>query len=164
MEETSAQREQQLVHLLTARGIPFRVHEHFVSRTVADATAYLPFPLDRLLKTVVFRVKHGQWILAACRGQDRVDYRKLAEAMGVKRADLIRPDPDDVEATLGYAIGGISPIPPDERVCSIVDAAAAAITETVYCGIGRYDRTLEIAIADLIVAADARVLPIVQAP
>ena len=72
-----------------------------------------------------------------------------------------RIPPEEVEATLGYEIGGICPIPPDEGVLAIVDAAAAATLVTVYCGVGRNDRTLEIGIADLIAAAKARVLPVV---
>jgi|tagenome__1003787_1003787.scaffolds.fasta_scaffold19291042_2 Cys-tRNA(Pro)/Cys-tRNA(Cys) deacylase len=159
-------RPAQLAELLTGRladsGVRFRIHEHVVSRTVADAEALLPFPLAGLLKTVVFRVKGGPWVLAVCRGQDRVDYRKLALACEVKRADLVRPAPEEVEAALGFAIGGVSPLPPDDTTRSIVDATAATTLDTVYCGIGRNDQTLEIAIADLIAVAGARVLPIVQ--
>ncbi len=164
MEDVATQREQELTRLLTGYGFRFRIHEHVVSRTVADAEAYLPFPTEQLLKTVVFRVKGGPWVLAACRGQDRVDYRKIAVACGVKRDQIVRPTPEEVEATLGYAIGGISPIPPDASMQSLVDATAAATLDTVYCGIGRNDRTLEIGIADLIAAAQARVLPLVQEP
>ena len=150
------------VRLLTGRGVRFRVHEHVVSRTVADAVALLPFPTDQYLKTVVFRVKGGEWVLAACRGQDRVDYRKLAAACGVRREQIVRPTPEEVKTTLGYEIGGICPIPPGQGVRTIVDATAAATLDTVYCGVGRNDRTLEIGIADLIAAAGARVLPLVQ--
>ena len=162
MQERAALRERQITELLCERGITFRVHEHVVSRTVADAEALLPFPLDQLLKTVVFRVKGGPWVLSVCRGQDRVDYRKVAAACGVKRDQIVRPAPDEVEARLGCEVGGISPIPPDDGVWPIVDATAAATLGTVFCGIGRNDRTLEIGIADLIVAADARVLALVQ--
>ena len=164
MQEVAARRERQITALLRERGVSFRVHEHVVSRTVADAEALLPFPLDQLLKTVVFRVKNGTWVLAVCRGQDRVDYRKVAAACGVKRDQIVRPAPDEVETRLGCEIGGISPIPPDEGVWPIVDATAAATLDTVYCGIGRNDRTLEIGIADLIAAAEARVLALVQDP
>lgn len=163
MLDRPTQHEQRITELLAARAVPFRLHAHVVSRTVADAEALLPFPLDSLLKTVVFRVKGGPWVLVACRGQDRVDYRRLADACGVKRADLARPGPEEVEAALGFAIGGISPIPPDAATLAIVDTTAAATLGTVYCGAGRNDRTLEIAIADLIAVAGARVLPVVQA-
>jgi Cys-tRNA(Pro)/Cys-tRNA(Cys) deacylase len=101
-------------------------------------------------------------VLAACRGQDRVDFRGLAQALGVKRAEIVQPAREEVESALGYAIGGICPIPPDDGARTIVDATAAATLDTVFCGVGRNDRTLEIAISDLIAAADAQVAPIVQ--
>jgi Cys-tRNA(Pro)/Cys-tRNA(Cys) deacylase len=156
--------EERIVGLLTARGVPFRVHEHPVSRTVEDARAQLPFPVEQYLKTVVFRVKDGPWLLVACRGQDRVDYRKLAEATGARRADIVQPAADEVEAALGYVIGGVAPFPPNAETRTIVDAGAAATMETVYCGIGRTDRTLEIAIADVIVLSGAQIAPIAQIP
>ncbi len=154
--------EGRIVGLLTAHGVRFRVHEHPVSRTVEDAKARLPFPLEQLLKTVVFRVKNGTWLLVACKGQDRVDYRKLAEAAGARRADIVQPAPDEVEAALGYVIGGVAPFPPNAETRTIVDAGAAATMETVYCGIGRNDRTLEVGIADVIAVSGALVAPIVQ--
>lgn len=154
--------EERIVGLLTARGVRFRVHAHPDSRTVEDARARLPFPLDHLLKTVVFRVKHGGWLLVACRGEDRVDYRKLAEAASVRRAAIVQPAPEEIEAALGYVIGGVAPFPPNAETRTIVDAGAAASMESVYCGIGRTDRTLEIAIADVIAVASAQVVPVVQ--
>ena len=87
---TPVEREGQIVGLLTGRGVRFRVHEHVVSRTVADAVALLPFPAEQYLKTVVFRVKGGDWVLVACRGEDRVDYKKVAAACGVRRDRVVR--------------------------------------------------------------------------
>lgn len=154
--------EERIVGLLTARGVRFRVHTHPDSRTVEDAKARLPFPLDQLLKTVVFRVKNGSWLLVACKGEDRVDYRKLAEAAGIRRAAIVQPAPEEVAAALGYVIGGVAPFPPNAETRTIVDAGAAATMGTVYCGIGRTDRTLEIAIADVIAVAQAQIAPLVR--
>lgn len=150
-----------IVALLTERGIAFRVHEHRVARTVEEAKTLLPFPPDQFLKTVAFRVKHGPWILAALRGEDRVDFRQLAEAVGVKRADLVRPDAAAVAAYLGYAIGGVGPIPPNAETRTVIDTGAT-VMDRVYCGMGRDDQTLEIALADLIAVSGARVAPIAQ--
>lgn len=154
--------EERIVGLLTARGLPFCVHTHTVSRTVEDAKALLPFPPAQLLKTVAFRVKNGPWLLVACRGADRVDYRRLATAAGVRRADLQQPAPEDVEAALGYVIGGVAPFSPNAETRAIVDAGAATTLDTVFCGIGRNDDILEIGIADLITATGALVAPVVQ--
>lgn len=154
--------EARITAMLRARGVPFRVHRHVAAPTVDDMTALLPFPRARLLKTVAFRVKQGAWILATCRGDDRVDYKRLAAAVGVKRADLVRLAPAEVETTLGYAVGGVAPFPPNPQTRTVVDAAIAAEPETVFCGIGRNERTLEIAVADVIAIAHATVAPIVQ--
>ncbi len=156
--------EARIIDLLTARGVRFRVHEHPDSRTVEDARTRLPFPLDQLLKTVAFRVKNGPWLLVACKGQDRVDYRKLAAVAGVRRADIVQPAPEEIEAALVYVIGGVAPFPPNAETRTLVDAGVAATMETVYCGIGRTDRTLEIAIADVIAVSGALVAPIAQEP
>ena len=107
-------------------------------------------------------MKDGPWLLVACKGQDRVDYRKLADAAGIRRAEIVQPAPDEVETALGYVIGGIAPFPPNAETRAIVDASAAATMDTVFCGIGRNDRTLEIAIADLIAVSGALVAPVVQ--
>lgn len=152
--------EERIVGLLAARGVIYRVHEHPDSRTVEDARARLPFPIEQLLKTVVFRVKNGPWLLVACKGQDRVDYRKLAETVGTRRADIVQPTPAEVEGALGYVVGAISPFPPNAETRTIVDAGAAATMGIVYCGIGRTDWTLEIAIADVIAISGAQVAPI----
>ncbi len=57
---------------------------------VAHAQGHLLFPLGRLLKTVAFKVKDKGYVLAALRGLDRIDYRKLAAACGTK-ADSCGP-------------------------------------------------------------------------
>ncbi len=92
------------------------------------------------------------WIIANWRTQ---------RAPGVPTS--CNPSPEEVEAALGYVIGGVAPFPPHAETRTIVDADAAATMNTVYCGIGRADRTLEIAIADVIAVANADVASVVQA-
>jgi prolyl-tRNA editing enzyme YbaK/EbsC (Cys-tRNA(Pro) deacylase) len=71
--------------------------------------------------------------------------------------------PDEVSADLGYPIGGVGPVPPNEQTRTIFDTLAVAELDVVYCGAGRPDRTLEVRLADLIGACDGRVAPIAQA-
>jgi Cys-tRNA(Pro)/Cys-tRNA(Cys) deacylase len=153
--------EARIIALLTAHGVRFRVHAHTVAVTVADAAARLPFPQDQFLKTVAFTAGGTGWILAALRAHDRVDYRKLAAAAGVRRADLRQPDPAEVAVALGMAAGGIGPFPLATATLVIVDNAATGM-DTVYCGMGRSDRTLEIGLRDLIRVVHAHVHPIAQ--
>lgn len=157
---------QHLVALLTRRGVPFRVHRHEVAPTVAEARAKLPFPFEQFLKTVAFRLKgdgaaDGGWVLVALRGQDRVDYRKLADALGVRRGDLVRPTPEEIAASLGLPFGGVGPIPPNDTARAVFDAAALALG-TVYCGVGSEEHTLEIDVGDLVAVSGGTVAPIAQ--
>jgi Cys-tRNA(Pro)/Cys-tRNA(Cys) deacylase len=150
-----------IVRRLQDGGVPFTIHAHEVARTVADAEARLPFPKEQFLKTVVFRLKAGGWILVALQGQDQVDYRRLAAALGVRRGDLIRPPPQEVETALGYQIGGVSPIPLTADIRVLFDEAALQMA-TVYCGAGRNDRTLEIGLTGLIRTVAGQVAPLVR--
>ena len=76
---------EQIVELLESHSISYELHEHVPVRTVAEVEEKLPFLLDKMLKTVAFRVKDGRFILAGLRGHDRIDYRQLAAYCGVNR-------------------------------------------------------------------------------
>jgi Cys-tRNA(Pro)/Cys-tRNA(Cys) deacylase len=154
---------EQIAERLTARGVAFTIHQHVVSRTVADALERLPFSPDAYLKTVAFRLKAGGWVLAALHGADRVDYRGLAAALGVGRRDLHQMTPDEVAADLGYPIGGVGPVPTNGETRTVFDARAVATLDVVFCGAGRPDRTLEARLADLAAACDGLVAPVAQA-
>ena len=148
---------------LQARGAAFKIHEHAPSQTVADAQERLLFPLERLLKTVAFRRKAGGWILAGVRGPDRVDYRKLAAAADTRRADLFPLSPAEVRAVFGVEPGSVSPVVLRADVQVLIDSSVPE-NETIFCGVGRPDRTLEIARADLVAVTAARVAPLASDP
>jgi Cys-tRNA(Pro)/Cys-tRNA(Cys) deacylase len=148
-----------VVQLLTARGIAFTIHEHLPSYTVSDAEAYLYFPLERLLKTIAFRIRSGGYILAAVRGPDRIDYRKLAAACGTKRTDVFRLTPEEVANAFNVEIGSVSPLLLQDGVQILFDTKVPT-GETVFCGIGRPDRTLEIRLADLVKITQGQIVPL----
>lgn len=148
-----------IVQFLAARNVAFTIHEHAPSYTVADAQASLDFPLERLLKTIAFRIRSGGYILAAVRGPDRIDYRKLAAACGTKRTDVFRLSPEEVLAAFNVEVGSVSPISLQEGVRILFDTKAPT-HETVFCGIGRADRTLEIQLEDLVSITQGQILPL----
>jgi Cys-tRNA(Pro)/Cys-tRNA(Cys) deacylase len=150
-----------ILGLLLQQKVPYKIHEHAPSVTFQDAKDYLDFPLDRLLKTIAFRVKNGPWVLAAIQGAERVDYKKLAAHFGISRDKLVRLTPEQVVNELGYPIGAVAPFPtnPDTKV--VFDSKILTLG-TVLCGTGRNDRTLEIAIDDLVRISGGSTAPIVQ--
>ncbi len=135
---------------------PFTVHGHAPTRTVEEARS-LPFDLSRLVKTIAFRTANGAVVLAALVGGARVDYARLAALVGVSRREIFPLSPDEVQGLLGLEPGSVSPIPLRSDVLVLFDEAVLALAPTVYCGIGRPDRTLEIAPADLVRLTGARV-------
>jgi Cys-tRNA(Pro)/Cys-tRNA(Cys) deacylase len=150
-----------IIALLTARGISFTIHEHVPSQTFADAMERLSFPAERLLKTIAFKTKAGGYILAAVRGSDRIDYRKLAAASGTRRTDVMRLTPEEVADVFGVEVGSVGPITLNERVTVFFDTQVP-VNETVFCGIGRDDRTLEIYLKDLVQITDGQILSLIS--
>ena len=147
--EETATVYQELVAMLDESGVDFSIHTHAPSRTVADAEARLLFPVEQIVKTIAFRTRSGAVILAALLGAGRVDYAKLAAILGVNRRDLTALSPEEVRKELGVEPGSVSPLLSREELQVILDRKMAG-GETLFCGIGRPDRTLEIAFADLV--------------
>ena len=146
-----------LVGMVEQSGVPFVLHAHAPTRTMAEAGCNLTFDVARIVKTVAFRTRSGGLVLAALRGTRRVDYPRLSALVGVNRRDLSPLSPEEVRELLGVEPGSVSPLPLRENVSVLIDDDVLTILPTVYCGIGRPDRTLEMAPADLVRVAGGRV-------
>lgn len=114
-----------------------------------DAAQTLAFDVERIVKTIAFRTRNGVLVLAALRGTRRVDYPRLAALAGVNRRDLAPLSPEEVRELLGVEPGSVSPLPLRKDAAVFIDDDVLTILPTIYCGIGRPDRTLEIVPADL---------------
>ncbi|MFH1026854.1 MAG: YbaK/EbsC family protein [Pseudomonadota bacterium] len=143
-----------LVEIVKQSSVPFVVHEHAPVRTMEDATQNLSFEIARIVKTVAFRTRNGGIVLAVLRGTGRVDYPRLATLVGVNRRDLVSLSPEEVRELLRVEPGSVSPLSLLGEVAVFIDDDLLAILPTIYCGIGRSDRTLEIAAADLVRLTD----------
>jgi Cys-tRNA(Pro)/Cys-tRNA(Cys) deacylase len=150
-----------IVKRLDEQAAQYTIHEHEDSRTFADAVDKLPFPPERMLKTIVFRLKSGGWILAACRGQDGLDYKKLATAFGVKRDEVVRPSPDELKAGLGIEAGTVSPVALRDDVRVVFDTRVDR-AQSLFTGAGQPDRTLEITLDELVRVTGGRIVDIAK--
>ena len=160
-ESLTADMHEPMAAMLAASGVAYIVHEHAPSVTIEDADTYLAFPVERLLKTIAFRVKNRGWVLAGLCGYAQVDYKKLAAACNVSRDKLMRLEPGEVEQELGYELGGVAPFAPNVQTAVLLDTGALG-WQTIFCGTGRRDRTLEIAPRDLARVAGAQVAPLAK--
>jgi prolyl-tRNA editing enzyme YbaK/EbsC (Cys-tRNA(Pro) deacylase) len=143
--------------------IEHRILEHAPAGTVEEAVA-VGFDINTMLKTVVFRAKGepARYFLCGVRAQDAVDYKKLAEATGVKRDELVRPPPAEVESVLGFEAGAVGPFVVTETTQVFFDQIAVQTLDWVHCGCGRRDHTLEARVADLIRLSAGSVAPLAK--
>jgi Cys-tRNA(Pro)/Cys-tRNA(Cys) deacylase len=140
---------EKILRLLNNDEIIYELHKHEPVRTVAEVEASLPFLLDKMLKTIAFRLKDGRIVLAGLRGHDRIDYRKLAVHFGVNRRAVASMSPQAVEAELGFELGGVGPFALQPDVIVLLDKNLAAL-DTVYCGSGKNSITIAIKFSDLL--------------
>ena len=152
---------EQIVQLLESSGVRFTIHEHEAIRTVQDALEKVPDWVEKLLKTIAFQIKDGEYVLAAVGSQSRIDYRKLAAVMGVNRREVRSLSPTEVATHLDVQVGGVGPfaLRDDSRV--IFDSQTLTMG-TIYCGTGRNTHTLEIDIQHLVQVVSGVVADIVR--
>jgi Cys-tRNA(Pro)/Cys-tRNA(Cys) deacylase len=146
--------------LLTRAKVPFTLHpyEHDPRSTgygeeAADALGIDP---ARIFKTLIASVE-GKLACAVVPVAARLDLKALAAALGGKRAEMA--DPAAAARATGYVVGGISPLGQRSRLPVVVDASASGF-ETVYVSAGRRGLQVELAPADLVRMAGARLAPI----
>ena len=142
---------------LDSAGVRYRTHSHAPLVSFEEAKAVLPFDSNVMVKGLVFCTPSQAFAIVALRGADRADYKKIADALDIRRADLRAADPAVVAAKLGMQLGGIVPLP-IRGALVLVDQAVAELG-AIYCGSGRNDVTLEISAQDLVRIAAARVGP-----
>src|SRR5262245_6984022 len=127
------------VDILEAHGVSFRLHKHLPVATVAEILEALPFPAEEHVKTLAFDAD-GRIALAGVRGGDRIQYGKLARALGIARDRIAPLPPERVRAELGLEPGGVCPIVELPGVEVLVDRRVLDLPR-VFCGSGRNDAT-----------------------
>ena len=142
-------------HFLEERGVAFATIEHRPLISFDDAREILPERIPDMVKGLTFRGPGDSLAIVALRAADRADYKKIADALGMRRADLRLAEADWVKERLDMEPGGVVPLPINgARV--LVDRAATLLNEIV-CGTGRNITTLLIARDAWLAIADAEV-------
>lgn len=135
--------------ILESSGANFTLHTHPAVGTIEDAEKKVPHLTKNLLKTIVFKIKDSDWVLAVVKGHDRIDYKQLARACGVNRRQIRTVSTDAVEDQLGFEVGGIGPFPVSDTVNIVMDQGLTDIG-MIFCGSGKNTITIEMDISDLI--------------
>ena len=141
--------------------IPYSLHEYEHDPRAGsyglEASEALGVPPERVFKTLVAAVDGGTLTVGVIPVHRQLDLKALAAAAGGKKA--VMAEVAAAERVTGYVAGGISPIGQRKRLLVVIDTSAVALP-TMFCSAGRRGLEIEVAPADLINAAGARVAAI----
>lgn len=147
---------------LMNKGVNFKAHRHEPIVSFEDAQAVLPFDPKWMVKGLAFQLPGGRYAIVALRASDRANYKKISDALGVRRADLRMADAESLRADLDMQVGGIVPLPINSAVV-LFDRGVLSL-DVVICGTGRNDHSLEIKARDLVEASCAEIGDFVKEP
>lgn len=107
---------------LDAIGIPHRVfrHERPVSSFEEAAIARNQRP-EQIVRSILFQVRPGEFVMVLMAGPDQVDWRKLRQL--VKRSRVRMATEEEVLEVTGYRIGTVSPFGVKNQIRLLVDAS-----------------------------------------
>ena len=147
----------QLVRLGVAHTVHRYVHDPRHSSYGQEASDALGVPPERVFKTLVAAVDGGALAVGVVPVHRQLDLKALAAAVGGKKA--VMAEVAAAERATGYVAGGISPLGQKKRLPVVIDSSALKLG-TLFCSAGRRGLEIEIAPADLIKAAGAKVAAI----
>lgn len=126
-------------------GMEEKIREFDVSSaTVELAAAALQCEPQRIAKTLSFLVAE-QAVLVVAAGDAKVDNHKFKEQFATKARML---SPDQVEAMVGHAVGGVCPFAVKEGVAVYLDVSLQRF-ETVFPACGSANSAIELTIPEL---------------
>ena len=126
-------------------GMEEKIQEFDVSSaTVELAAAALGCEPQRIAKTLSFSID-GKAVLIVAAGDAKIDNPKYMAKFG-KKAKMLSPD--EVEALVGHAVGGVCPFAVKEGVDVYLDVSLKRF-ETVFPACGSSNSAIELTIAQL---------------
>jgi prolyl-tRNA editing enzyme YbaK/EbsC (Cys-tRNA(Pro) deacylase) len=127
--------------------------------TAARAAGTTP---ERIVKSVLF-LADGAPVLVVANGPARVDYKRLADHLGVTRKKLKLADAETVLALTGFPVGTVPPFGHATPLRTLLDPGVLAQSE-VFAGGGAADALLRLAPAEIVRAARAEIVTVRETP
>lgn len=121
-------------------------------KTVNQAAKVLGVPKDQIIKTIMFIDALGEPVLAIVRGDQKVNSKSLAKAIGTIGVRMASAK--EVKKHSGYAIGGLPPVGHEKKIKTVIDEKVME-KEFVYGGGGTERHLVKISPKDIQKLTDA---------
>lgn len=119
------------VKTLQAAGIAHEIRHYEAGEATGDygidAAKRLGLSPDEVFKTLVAETDAHALVVALVPVSGRLNLKKLAATIKSKKA--VMANPDRVEKTTGYVIGGVSPLGQKKRLETIIDNSAKRLLQ-----------------------------------
>ncbi len=133
---------------LSQRGIFVREFRHLGPvLTLEQAAAERGQRPEQVVRSLLFRLAQGEYLMALVAGPRQVDWKALRRVVGQSR--LTTASADEVRSVTGYEIGAVSPFALPQPVRVLLDESVLRETE-VSIGSGERGTTVILATADLL--------------
>ncbi len=145
--------------VLTAAGVPFRLHPYThhdeVTNFGQEAATELGVDPMRIFKTLIVDVgiSRPELAVGVVPVAAQLDLKAMAAALGAKKA--VMADKQLAARTSGYVLGGISPIGQKNPLPTIIDETAE-LFETIFVSAGKRGLQVELSPDDLAAVTSAR--------
>lgn len=118
------------------------LHDANASSYGMEAVEKLQLPAESVFKTLVVETDQGQLVVAIIPVAEKLSLKLIAKAAKAKKA--VMADPNKVQRSTGYVLGGVSPLGQKKRLATFIDSSAERQAK-IYVSAGR--RGLEIGLA-----------------
>ena len=124
-----------------------------------EAADKLQVPAARVFKTLVVGLEGVELAVAVVPVNKQLSLKSLARALGAKKQAMA--DPQAVERSTGYVLGGVSPLGQKKSLRTVIDQSAETFA-TIFVSAGRRGLEIELSPQDLCRLLDARFASIQQ--
>jgi len=136
-----------VTHALDQLGIPYRTFRHQGPvRSLEQAAEERGQQPEQVIRSLLFRVNPGEFVLALMAGPDQVNWKTLRSYLGQKR--LTTASEEEVLEVTGYPRGAVSPFGLPQPLRTLADPGIFA-PEEISIGSGVRGTTVILTSADL---------------
>jgi prolyl-tRNA editing enzyme YbaK/EbsC (Cys-tRNA(Pro) deacylase) len=150
-----------LIRFIEEQGITAElIHLNEETPTVEAAAAAVNAHPDQIGKSILFLADDSPYLVIA-NGLNRVDYKQLADYLGVSRRRLKLAKAPEVLAVTGYPVGTVPPFGHNQVIPTIIEAKVMA-QEDLFAGGGEINALIRLKTAELQRVVQAPVVGLVD--